>query len=150
MACLQGANVPGADSRCLNEGVPSQSAFLRVAKPSDADTAFYLHLVVKSRPYGMSPIDSLQTLFDNWKQTHPSSLNEVSKDEIKIYPNPVNGVCSLQFAGGKKRIVEVVDAEGKMMYNTTAINNCRFQTAGWPKGIYFIRTGNQVQKLVVQ
>jgi len=37
MAALQGAKRPGADSRCLDDGVSSASAFIRVADPSDTD-----------------------------------------------------------------------------------------------------------------
>ena len=44
MAALQGANVPGADTRCLANGTSSLSAFLRVAKPNDLPGAFYLDL----------------------------------------------------------------------------------------------------------
>ncbi|MEM7656190.1 MAG: DUF1028 domain-containing protein [Bacteroidota bacterium] len=66
MAAMQGANVPGADTRCLSEGVSSQSAFLRVAKPYDIGGNFYLDLNVGETPFGEEPIDSLQTLFDNF------------------------------------------------------------------------------------
>ncbi len=40
MSALQGAKVPGADTRCLNEGTSSLSAFVRVAKPNDHPTAY--------------------------------------------------------------------------------------------------------------
>ena len=48
MESLQGANVPGADTRCLEEGVSSRSAFIRVAKPSDTEDSTYLDVVVLS------------------------------------------------------------------------------------------------------
>ena len=35
MAAMQGANIPGADARCLNRGTSSTSAFLKVVKPDD-------------------------------------------------------------------------------------------------------------------
>lgn len=69
MAALQGANLAGADSRCLGEGVSSQSAFLRVARATDAGGRFWLDLRVPSRPRGKEPIDSLQRLYDSWKAT---------------------------------------------------------------------------------
>jgi len=55
MAALQGANLAGADSRCLSEGVSSQSAFLRVARPNDSPGKFYVDLQVPSRPTGKEP-----------------------------------------------------------------------------------------------
>ncbi len=150
MAALQGANVPGADSRCLNEGVPAQSSFIRVAKPADTDSTLYLHLVVKSRPNGMSPIDSLQTLFNLWKLTHPSSVDEIKEDEVKIYPNPATEVCNLKFTMLTKKTVEILDVTGRTVFRTYAFANCQLSTANWETGIYFIRIDNRVHKLVVQ
>lgn len=66
MAALQGANRPGADSRCLNQGKSSLSSFIRMAKPTDTD-CFFLDINVNSTPAGIEPIDSLQHLFDNLK-----------------------------------------------------------------------------------
>lgn len=66
MAALQGANLPGADSRCLSEGVSSQSAFLRVARPNNPAGNNHLDLVVAQTPFGVEPIDSLQALFAQW------------------------------------------------------------------------------------
>jgi len=69
MQALQGANIPGADSRCLNEGVSSQSAYLTVASPNDPAGSPYLDLVVSQTAYGVEPIDSLNQLFENWRLT---------------------------------------------------------------------------------
>jgi uncharacterized Ntn-hydrolase superfamily protein len=69
MAALQGGKWRGADDRCWAEGVSTQSAFIRVAKPNDSQNSFFLDLRVPSRPTGMDPIDSLQKLFDKWKPT---------------------------------------------------------------------------------
>lgn len=66
MAALQGANVAGADTRCLSEGVSSLSSFVRVARPEDTTGTFYMDLAVVETPFGVEPIDSLQTLFDNF------------------------------------------------------------------------------------
>jgi len=69
MAALQGANVAGADTRCLSEGVSSLSAFLRVARPQDTTGTLYMDLRVVETPFGMEPIDSVQTLFDIFMDT---------------------------------------------------------------------------------
>jgi uncharacterized Ntn-hydrolase superfamily protein len=150
MAALQGANVSGADSRCEPEGVPSKSSFIRVAKPGDHKDSLYLHLVVKSRPYGISPIDSLQTLFNEWKLAHPSSVNDLKDDEVKIYPNPSKTVCNIQFATNKRRVVEVFDAMGKLVHTNTCFVYCQLPTANWQKGIYFIKVERKTHKLIVE
>ena len=63
MAALKAAAIPGADRRCLTEGVSSQSAFLRVAKPGDNKDSLFVDLKVTRTPKGVEPIDSLQKLF---------------------------------------------------------------------------------------
>jgi uncharacterized Ntn-hydrolase superfamily protein len=72
MAAMQEAKFPGADTRCLDEGISTLSAFIRVAKPTDMNE-YYMDLNVNSViPYytengiWIDPIDTLQTLYDNW------------------------------------------------------------------------------------
>lgn len=94
MAAMQGAKIPGADERCLAEGVSSRSAFIRVAKPDDS-TSFYLDLVVGVTPFGVDPIDALQNKFDTWRAANPPAPPEPSGffspqlASLEVYPNPV-------------------------------------------------------------
>ena len=52
MAALQGANIRGADTRCLDDGTSSLSAFIRVAEPLDGDDNFYLDLNINNTTNG--------------------------------------------------------------------------------------------------
>jgi uncharacterized Ntn-hydrolase superfamily protein len=88
MAALQGANVPGADSRCAVYGLSSLSAFIRVAWPDDTNGVFYLDLNVPNSPSGKEPIDSLQVLFDEWMGTVVSISEHIIDNDLIIYPNP--------------------------------------------------------------
>jgi uncharacterized Ntn-hydrolase superfamily protein len=112
MAALQGANVPGADSRCLNEGVSSLSAFIRMADPDDVAGNFFLDLNVPQTPYGVEPIDSLQVLYDEWKTILglDNSLKS-ENDRWSIYPNPAEGV--LQY-----NILSVTNAVSEMHFTS--------------------------------
>jgi len=66
MSSLQGANISGADARCLEDGVSSISAFIKIANLGDSQSNLYIDLNVNSVPNSYEPIDSLQILFDNW------------------------------------------------------------------------------------
>jgi hypothetical protein len=67
MAALQGAHVPGADSRCLDGGISSNASFIRVAKPGDG-SLLYLDLRMQNSGFTVvEPLDSLQRMYDNWK-----------------------------------------------------------------------------------
>ena len=89
MAALQGAKVPGADSRCLDEGISTYSAFIRVAQPNDGNE-YYMDLNVNSViPYfiendlWIDPIDTLQILYNEWYETSfEYELGDVNQDLI--------------------------------------------------------------------
>ncbi|MCW8824325.1 MAG: DUF1028 domain-containing protein [Ignavibacteriaceae bacterium] len=68
MATLQAAKIPGADTRCTQYGKSSISGFVKVVRIGDASNP-YLQIVVSNTPTNKDPIDSLQTLFDNWKES---------------------------------------------------------------------------------
>ncbi len=68
MAAMLAAKIPGADTRCLKEGISSMSAFIRVAKPTDKEDNYFLDLNVNNRPYGQDPIDILAEKYKNRKQ----------------------------------------------------------------------------------
>lgn len=116
MAALQGANIPGADSRCLNEGVSSLSAFVRVAKPNDVEGNYYLDLLVDKTPFGEEPIDSLQNLFDSWSLID-NAIEVPVEEYFSINPNPVETRFTITYKRYKPReraIVEIRDPTGKI------------------------------------
>ena len=79
IAALLAANVPGADTRCLPYGTPALSAFIRMAKSEDEND-----INVQSCPTNLSPIDSLFTLYWDWKssQTMMGDINFDRKIDI--------------------------------------------------------------------
>ena len=89
MSAMQGANVPGADTRCLDEGISTLSAFIRIAKKNDIDD-YYMDLNVGSvipyynnTGYWIDPIDTLQTLYNEWYDTNfEFDLGDINQDYI--------------------------------------------------------------------
>ena len=90
MAALQGAKVPGADTRCLDEGISTLSAFIRVAKFYD-NNDYYMDINVNSViPYynetgiWIDPVDTLQTLYDNWyNSSFEYDIGDINQDYSK-------------------------------------------------------------------
>lgn len=141
MAALQGANVAGADSRCLNEGVSSLSAFIRMANPDDSNDIFYLDLNVPQTPYGVEPIDSLQVLYDEWKMIvglqNPSDNLEST---FSIHPNPARNSF--------KYLIESNDYHNLIIYNQSGKIVAQYQiheregyidVKNLPAGNYYLR-----------
>ncbi len=91
MAAMQGANIPGADERCLDEGLSSKSSYLRVAKPTDSEGDYYIDIVVGEPMNDEDPIDILQEQYDDFISTSTEDL----KFEFSIFPNPSPGVFNI-------------------------------------------------------
>ena len=81
MAALQGANIAGADSRCLDNGTSSLSAFIRVAEPFDEPDNFLLDLNINNTNNNQEPIDLLQDLYNEWLNEQ-DPLGDISGDGI--------------------------------------------------------------------
>ena len=128
MFSLQGANVPGADSRCLSEGVSSLSAFVRVARPDDAEDDLYLDLNIPFTAFGVEPIDELQSLFDDWLLTSVTEDGEVG-EAIRVFPNPAT--TSIEIALGSispdnQTFFKVYSVTGKLL-QTAKLEQIRTQ-----------------------
>ena len=117
MAALQGAKVIGADTRCAPRGLSSFSAFIRVANPQDSIGNFFLDLTVNTSPRLIEPIDTLQTLFDLWGGCNASYVvTNSSKKGIKIFPNPVSNIVTLESSTDIKNVL-VLNAENVVLKN---------------------------------
>jgi uncharacterized Ntn-hydrolase superfamily protein len=116
MAAMQGANIPGADTRCLQDGTSSKSAFIRVARPTDAPDALTLDINVHSVKKGIEPIDSLQRRYDieKTKAVYGQTLSSVT---VHIAPNPSRDHFEARVLGlsGKIATLSLVSVEGQVM-----------------------------------
>ena len=110
MAAMQGANVAGADTRCLEEGVSSRSAFLRVANPGDDPENLSLDLVVAITPEGIEPIDVLQVEFDAWNSTN--DVQERTESSPLLISRKADGEVLLKWSGPTPAEMMVFDALG--------------------------------------
>ncbi|MBD3161124.1 MAG: DUF1028 domain-containing protein [Candidatus Eisenbacteria bacterium] len=120
MAALQGANFPGADRRCLEDGKSSISAFIRVANPEDEPGAYHLDLNVNNTGPGVEPIDVLQGLYDEWRL----EATDVASDGGDLHhrltllpnrPNPIGESTTFVFALPRptRAILDLFDLEGR-------------------------------------
>lgn len=116
MACLQGANVPGADTRCLADGLSSKSSFLRVSRWTDPDKTYKLNLTVGRTKVGRDPIDSLQTLYDKWKVTSSVHSENYTNQIVSISKDAVSGNTIIdlsQIAIRAQIVITIYDISGK-------------------------------------
>ncbi|MCB0737345.1 MAG: DUF1028 domain-containing protein [Bacteroidetes bacterium] len=149
MSAMQGANVVGADSRCKPEGTSSLSAFLRVAKSTDAENKLTLDINIAGTDDGVEPIDVLQSKYDAWKTSNKNDCLpltvppvEPPNDEIGVYPNPANNTLYVM-SGGIKEFNEIrlMNSFGQtiMVLSGEMIKNGHSIDVGHlPNGLYLI------------
>ena len=133
MSAMQGANFAGADSRCLDEGTSSATAFLVVYQPDDIVGQPSLELNVGSQQPGVEPINILQDMFDNYLSLDSSSEEQM----VKLFPNPSNGIVNLNSLNMYK--IDVFDVTGKNVL-TTIGNSVNIHSL--EKGTYVFKLKN--------
>ncbi len=121
MAAMQGAKVPGADTRCLSNGTSSMFAFIKVAQPGDDAANPSLRLYVALNPVGIEPIDSLQKMFDGVPHCTVSAGETGAVLAVSIEPNPTSGVVTLRFAEGEKLDLAIFDSLGRLLGQREAV-----------------------------
>jgi uncharacterized Ntn-hydrolase superfamily protein len=152
MAALQGANVPGADTRCLSQATSSLSAFVRVAQPSDTTGTFFCDLLVPSTPYGVEPIDSLQTLFDQWfNWTSSQKQPFIQPNRAKVYPNPASDYFIIEIPGiinAEQLKIQIINTTGQVLDEFYyAGEPLKFNANEYGKGLFFYTIKNENQLL---
>ena len=74
-ASLGAVAFPGADRRCLSQGLSSRSAFLRVVDASGTDATRSVDLVVERPRGGADPIASLLAEFEAWRSSTAAGVD---------------------------------------------------------------------------
>ena len=133
MSAMQGANFAGADSRCLDEGTSSATAFLIVYQPDDIVGQPSLELNVGSQQPGVEPINVLQDMFDNYLSLDSNNEEQM----VKLFPNPSNGIVNLNSFNMYK--IDVFDVTGKNVL-TTIGNSVNIHSL--EKGTYVFKLKN--------
>lgn len=138
MAALQGANFPGADSRCLAYGTSSRAAYIVVYHEDNNPGEPYLRLTVPSQTNGIEPIDILQDMYDDFLATSDFDL----KKQFDLYPNPVSNELVISYdISLTVSEMEILDVNGKRIEIINEFKNDHLQkidVSSFRSGIYFI------------
>jgi len=147
MAAMQGAKVPGADSRCLVDGVSSRSAILKVAKPDDTIGSPFLDLHIPVTPDGVDPIDALQEAYDEWRAATNVETVDFQEVMIDLYPNPSSGFVTIKIPENieiNNLELTIFDESGKEILRESIKNRkSEFDLKNRDSGVYFVRIASE-------
>ena len=83
-----------------------------------------------------------------------SSLQEVNAKEFALYPNPAKSFVNLEFEALKENtLLQILDLNGRKVRTfdlKAGQENLRIEIGELPKGVYTIKFGNTVKKLIVE
>ncbi len=135
MAALEAADIPGADTRCLDCNKPAISAFIRVRLPGDG-LFIYLSEYVQNTTCDVNPIPILRQKYDAWKAEHIADADscELTVDRTDLLANgsstatfvmtirnsagePIDKGLSFEFDGGGLGAVGPVSHLGDGVYS---------------------------------
>jgi uncharacterized Ntn-hydrolase superfamily protein len=141
MAAMQGANIPGADGRCLQNGTSSLFAFLKVSQEDDDfGEPGFLVSVRTPNGAGIEPIDSLQILFDLEKDCTPNAVEEKEDHIIELFPNPFNQYLELNEINGllPKQIEFWNLSSGSLQFSAN-VQESIVNTRSLKSGVYLVK-----------
>ncbi|MBI3232545.1 MAG: T9SS type A sorting domain-containing protein [Bacteroidetes bacterium] len=87
------------------------------------------------------------------KNTNPNNgvaLLNVANKELNIYPNPATNIATINFETTSKEILTIVNLLGEQVYTQSYIANQTIDLSSFSKGIYIVKVGTAVGKLVVE
>ena len=111
----------------------------------------------------MSPVQVTRSNVDDI--TTSVEEKELIGDQLHIYPNPTTGKFSIQGAGVRSQHVQVFDLLGNLVYAQSnpakqepqsgystgqATNKRQVDMSTKPKGVYIVKAGEAVRKLILQ
>ncbi|NNC95814.1 MAG: DUF1028 domain-containing protein [Chitinophagales bacterium] len=151
MAALQGANIPGADSRCLAEGVSSLSSYIKVSKPDDHPDSLWIDLIVNETPFAKEPIDSLQVLFDNldvpFDSSNTTAVYSIPGNTIaNVFPNPSNSrlVFQINKAAYMNLRLEIFNSVGIRVMTENILGDTEIELNKTGIYLYMIRSEYEI------
>ena len=141
MGAMQGAKIPGADSRCLADGISSRSSFLRLM-PRDGG-AGRLDIVIPSTINNVDPIDSLQTIFTERFVATTSVATIATNTALKMAPNPANTHIMFQHVASifENGTIYFYDSKGALLQENNLAKN-RISVKKLPIGLIFYSVFN--------
>lgn len=144
MGAMQGAKIPGADSRCLVDGVSSKSSFLRLIPRDGVSNFRFMNLLVQGFANGVDPIDSLQTLFTQRfdRITNTDELN--LRKEINIYPNPAEDLIVLEHEAinlNAQQQIKFFNSGGRLLKRSNLDSN-QIDISDLPIGLVYFQIFN--------
>lgn len=73
----------------------------------------------------------------------------LSPNAVRLFPNPTTEGVTIEVDSDKKIPIQVVNMLGQSVFNETILHNVFIKTTTWQRGIYMVKVGDVLKKLVI-
>jgi CotH kinase protein/Lamin Tail Domain/Secretion system C-terminal sorting domain len=74
----------------------------------------------------------------------------LTDNDIRIYPNPTTQGIQIEVNSDKKVLVQIFNLLGQRLYEATILERAFVKTEDWQQGMYVVKIGSQIKKLMVE
>jgi hypothetical protein len=79
----------------------------------------------------------------------PTGINDIKISNIKIYPNPTNNIINIEGLNkNENNTIQIFDVQGKLVITKTINEKGTIDFSELNKGVYVIKIGEVVQRIV--
>ncbi|MDP2723003.1 MAG: lamin tail domain-containing protein [Bacteroidales bacterium] len=75
-----------------------------------------------------------------------TGISDHQSESVTVYPNPTDGLFTINMPGMAGTTIMVTDITGKVVYNEFAVSGAEINLTGLEKGLYFVRIQDQMSK----
>ena len=104
---------------------------------------------ISSGSYTCSAFNSSCQGFSNAIAISLTSINDVTFEYIRIYPNPVSDIMRLDIAKETLSSLKLIDVAGRVVANLDTLNRA-FNMKDYARGMYFIELRNKDKRSIVK
>ena len=78
-----------------------------------------------------------------------TGINDIKNSNIKIYPNPTNNIFNIEgLTKNENNTIQIFDVQGKLVITKTINEKGMIDLSELNKGVYVIKIGDVVQRIV--
>lgn len=69
---------------------------------------------------------------------------------LKVYPNPASSTVRVMTLCGERQTLQVYAADGRLILQTPVVQEAILDINNWQRGVYILRVGSRIEKLIVK
>ena len=84
------------------------------------------------------------------KEPDPTGISAPQQDQLRLYPNPTRGKVRVSGVGDSQQRMVIYSVAGTQMMEQNVAEGAEVDFSALPKGIYWVRCGEQTTKICKQ